>query len=194
MAKYGTYGGAIAITDIKTGKSDLMENPLGQQAISGLAVDNEYAYVGTSLGANGLNPKTGESPSFGMIDLKTGKVVFKHTFDGVGSVGNCAYDIRTKRAAFIAGGKMYAFDTIKRKLVEDLYKDIPPPSCRRLVALGDGKLWYGSGKSLVLLDIKTGKFEIKAKLPEDISDLSATKNASYASCGPDVYRISFSDK
>src|SRR5439155_11442319 len=48
MAKYGTYGGAIAVTDPADGKTELIENPLGQQAIAGLAVDDTQLYVGTS--------------------------------------------------------------------------------------------------------------------------------------------------
>ena len=59
MAKYGTYGGAVAVTDPQTGKTELIENPLGEQSVEGLAVDERFAYVGTSLTANGLPDKEG---------------------------------------------------------------------------------------------------------------------------------------
>ena len=44
MAKYGSYGGAISITDPKDGKTELIENPLGEQAIAGLAVNDSQIY------------------------------------------------------------------------------------------------------------------------------------------------------
>jgi len=37
QARYGAYGGAVAITDPTTGKTELIENPLGEQPIMGLA-------------------------------------------------------------------------------------------------------------------------------------------------------------
>ena len=49
MAAYGTYGGAVAITDPASGNTDLLENPLGKQAISGVATDGQLLFVGTSL-------------------------------------------------------------------------------------------------------------------------------------------------
>ena len=54
MAQYGKYGGAIAITDRATGETKLWENPLGEQAISALAVAGDCIYAGTTLAGNGL--------------------------------------------------------------------------------------------------------------------------------------------
>src|SRR5213076_338199 len=42
MASYGKYGGAIAVTDPKSGATKLIENPLGEQAITALAVDDHF--------------------------------------------------------------------------------------------------------------------------------------------------------
>jgi hypothetical protein len=95
MAQYGKYGGAVAITDPDTGKTELIENPLGEQAVEGLAVDGQFAYVGTSLTANGLPAKKGESPRFGVIDLTSKKVVFQREFEGAQSVRRVVYDTKT---------------------------------------------------------------------------------------------------
>ena len=54
MAKDGVYGGAVAVTDPSSGATDLLENPFGRQTVSGLALDDAFLYVGTSLEANGL--------------------------------------------------------------------------------------------------------------------------------------------
>ena len=63
LAKYGTYGGAVSITDPKTGETELIENPLGEQAILRRALPTaDFIYVGSCLAGNGLPAKTGEGP------------------------------------------------------------------------------------------------------------------------------------
>lgn len=81
MAKYGTYGGAISITDRQTGETDLIENPLGSQAIRSLAVAAGRAYMGTNLEANGLPAQAGKA-KFGVVDLATRKVLLEKELEG----------------------------------------------------------------------------------------------------------------
>jgi streptogramin lyase len=189
MAGYGTYGGAIAFTDPKTGKTDLLENPLGAQAIYGLAVDETFAYVGTSLSANGLPDKKGESPRFGMIDLMSRKVVFQQEFAGVSSVRACVYDRKTKRVGCVVGGAVRLFDPAARAFEEPV-SDAPRLTSNGLVAPGNGTLYYGSEKELIALDIARRSVQRLAELPASITNVAVgPKGAIYAACGITLYRI-----
>jgi len=187
MAKYGVYGGAVVITDLATGQTQLIENPLGEQAVEGLAVDERFIYVGTSLGANGLPNKTGESARFGVIDKATKKVVFQREFEGASGVRTFWLDTRTKRLAFSVDGKLYLFDTATRE-----FTPVPnaPKVGSRVIGLGDGRAYYSSGKTIVQLDMKAGATEDVVELPAGVSNVAVGRDGTlYASCGADIYRI-----
>lgn len=188
MAKYGVYGGAVAITDPTTGETELIENPLGEQAIEGVAADEKFIYVGTSLGANGLPNKKGEWARFGVIDRTTKQVVFQREFEDASGVRTFWLDTRTKRLAFSVDGRLRLFDTVSRQFT-DTPEDTPRVGSR-IVGLGDGKAYYGSGKTVVQLEMDTGKVEAVAELPASVSNVAVEKDgALYAACGADIYRI-----
>src|SRR5205823_6596050 len=109
-AKYGVYGGAVAITDPASGKTQTIENPLGEQAVSGVAI-GEFLYVGTSLDGNGLPHKSGEFARFGVLDKTTHKVLFKHEFPGASNVSHLLFDQTAKRLAMAVDGQLKLFTT-----------------------------------------------------------------------------------
>jgi hypothetical protein len=189
MAKYGTYGGAIAITDPSTDKTELIENPLGEQAISGLAYDGQFLYIGSSLEGNGLPKKTGESPSFGIIDLSTRKVVFSQKFPDAAGVNHVRYDGKTRKVTMQVAERLHVFDTQSRQFLTDLPADLPTATGHGLACTGDGMLIFGHEKSVIQFDLATNKFQILADAPAKIEALCASKTAIYFSCGPDVYRL-----
>jgi hypothetical protein len=190
MAKYGTYGGAVAITDPATGKTELIENPLGAQAVAGLAVDADHLYVGTSLGANGLPDKSGEAPRFGVIDAVTRKVTFSQEFAGVSQVRALALDTKTRRVALAVGNKLARFDTKTRAFVADAPADLPKIGSSTLCAPGDGRIYYGSGKEVVMVEMQTGKCMRLAELPANVGGVAVrTDGTIFAFCGSDLYRV-----
>lgn len=190
MAKYGTYGGLVAITDLKTGTTERIENPLGAQAVSGVAVDADSLYIGTDLGANGLPQKTGESPRFGMLDLKTRKIAFSQEFPGVGQVHGLVLDGKTRRVAFIAGGKLSIFDIQKKALVTDLPSDLPKVGTSALCTSGNGRVYYGSDKSVVEVELQSGKFQRIAELPAKVNTIAVRKDGTlFVTCGADLYQV-----
>ena len=151
-AKYGTYGGAIAITDPKTGQTDLIENPLGEQAITGLAVRGTMAYIGTSLGANGLPNKPNESPRFGVVDLTTRKVVFQKEFEGASQVQVLGFDAKTGLVPLAVDRRIQLFDSAALAF--------PPHAPIKASATGysclmdgDGTIIHPSKKKIVQLDL-----------------------------------------
>lgn len=190
MAKYGTYGGLVAITNPISGATDYIENPLGEQAVYGVATDGKFVYVGTSLGANGLPNKKGESPKFGMIDLETRNVVFERTFQGVGTVRVLGYDTKSKRVALTAGSAVRLFDTDTRMLVESLPADIPAVGAHSVSAPGNGRLYYGSGSDVIALDFSSGTWTRLAQAPAQVTNVAVGPDgAVYISCGADLYAL-----
>jgi hypothetical protein len=188
MAKYGTYGGAIAITDPASGETTLIENPLGEQAISGLAVDAKHAYVGTTLSANGLPSKPNASACFGMVELASRKIVFKHTFEGVSNVGRIGYDARTKLVVMAAGPTLRTFDPRRKELIPICEKW---PTVSSTMALpGNGKVYTADVKALVCIDLSSQEAEQLAELPARVRSVTIDPDgAVYVACGEDVYRV-----
>src|SRR5207245_9938114 len=80
QARYGAYGGAVAITDPASGKTEVIADPLGSEGVSGLAVAGDAALIGTTTSANGLPNKPGASAQLGVYDLKARKLPHSHEF------------------------------------------------------------------------------------------------------------------
>jgi hypothetical protein len=185
MAQYGKYGGAIAVTDPETGKTELIENPLAEQAISGVAVDDRFIYCGTSMGANGLPNKKGELARFGIIDRSTRKVLKSEELQGATNASAFVLDAKTKMLAMTVNGKLRLFDTAKQEFVK---QDEIPVSVQTLSA-ADGALYWASGKTLRTMDLQTHKAEPVAELPDDITAAAIGRGMLGVACGPDVYAV-----
>jgi len=194
MAQYGVYGGAVAITDPVTGETDVIENPLGEQAVAGLAVDDGVAYVGTCLSANGLPKKPNDAPGFGVIDLATKKVAYKQTFDSADAVDRLAYDA-THRAVFMTvDGNVRVYSLEKKEVLPPPTALPPAVTSRSVVCRKDGTLVYGHEKQLIQLGFPNGlaapEAAVLAELPAHIDTMAlGGQGEMYVSCGADVYRI-----
>jgi hypothetical protein len=189
MAKYGTYGGAIAITDRSSGQTNLMENPLVEQAITALDIDADakFLFAGTGLHGNGLPNKPNEKPQFGMIEIANGKVVFQQAING-GEVAAVRYDAKTKRVVVVAERKIKLFAPDTKKLA-DAPAATPAVTQYPLTAHGDGTVWYPSGDAVVRLDLATMEAQ---KFPSGvkIDHLAVDKQGvAYVASGPDLYRV-----
>jgi len=188
--KYAVYGGAVAITNPQTGQTDLIENPLGEQSISGLAVDGKRLYVGTSVAANGLPNKPGESPQFGVVDLETRKVIFRKEFPDVTNVTVVGMDVKTRLVPVLMDGKIILFDSTAMTFTTDQPLKAPASSGYTWVMPGDGYLTYASSKKVVRLDLSTGMSETLATSKDGINHVARTpKGRLFVSCGADVYEM-----
>lgn len=189
LTQYGKYGGAVSITDPKTGDTQLIENPLGEQAIVGAIPGDGFVYVGSSLSGNGLPYKKGEWARFGVVDLSTKTTVFQHEFDGCYGVKVLGYDPESKRVALSVGGKPVLFDTKTRGFVTKL-TDAANIGSRSVAVPGDGSVIYGSGKSVVRLDMRTGRTSTILEAPANVNNVAVgPKGELYISCGVDVYAV-----
>jgi len=189
MAKYGVYGGALAISDPDGGPGEIIRDPLGAVTIGGVAVDAKHVYLGTNLSANGLRNKPDTAPEFGVMDLATRKIVFRQGFPGTGAVYRLAVDPAIGRVAMIAGGKVALFDVATMKMV-DLPEHTPKATAHTASMPGDGFYYYASGKSVVALNMRTGATLKVAEAPANIEHVAASREGDvFAACGVDVYRL-----
>ena len=187
MAKYGSYGGAIAITDTKSGETKLIENPLGEQAINGLAVNGDFIYAATSLHGNGLGTKPNEKPQFGVLERASGHVVYQQPL--AGEAAKMIFDAKTNRAIVLSGGHLLFFDAKERKFVDPPAKDLPAVRDLALDGLGDGRIWFGSGASVLSLDLTSGAMQ-KIAAPAEVDKLSIAKDGTvFVACGPALFRM-----
>ena len=189
MAKYGVYGGAIAITDPTLGKTELIENPLAEQTVSGLATDGRLLYVGTDRTANGLPVKPDDSARFGVVDPVTKQVTNRYTFRNATRVSGIAFDAKTRGVGLAVDGRLHRFDP-SNSTAPLPEKEVPRLGSRTIAAPGLGSLYYGSGKEVVAWDLTTGQVRSLATLPRTVENLAVDKNGVvFAACGPNVYQL-----
>jgi len=189
MAKYGVYGGAIAITDPTSGKTELIENPLGEQTVSALATDGRLLYVGTDRAANGLPVKPNDSAHFGVVDPATKQVTNRDTFNNATRVSSIVFDAKTGTIVLAVDGRLHRFDPANPAAPRP-EEDVRRLSSRTIVAPGSGTLYYGSGREVVAWDLIAGRVRPLATLPKTVENIAVDKNGTvFAACGPDVYQV-----
>lgn len=190
MAKYGVYGGAIAITEPASGKTELIENPLAEQSVTALTTDGRLLYAGTGLGANGLPNKTGDSARFGVVDPATKTVIWNYTFTNATQVNSIVIEAKTGIVLLAVDAQLYRFDPVKRAAPQ-LESGAPRLGTHTLTAPGNGRVYYGSGKTVVAWNPATGQAETLARLPKNLEHLALDQKSGtlFAAGGPDVYQL-----
>jgi len=187
MGKYGSYSGAISITDPESGETELIENPLGEKTVSGLYVDETRIYAGTSLAANGLPAKPDDTPSFGVFDVQTREKLYEHVFEGVKEVR--IFGKSGDIVIVAAPSKIHCFDSAGMGWVSGLPENLPRLNSYNAVLRGP-ILWYGSGNSLVRLDLQTWEFTKLAETPDKLRNVAMTPGGGvFVSSGSTVYRL-----
>lgn len=190
MARYGTYGGAVLIFDPETGKSDFIENPLGDQGIASVAAGDGVLFVGTTCCGNGLPPRYNIPTRFGIIDLATRKTVFQSEPGGCAAIRALGWDPKSNRVVVALGKSLRLFDVKNRNFLPDACREAPELTCRS-VGFAGGRLYYASGKSVVSLDVATGEAVRIVEAPADVSHVTVAPDGSiYFACGVDVYKVS----
>lgn len=191
LAKYGTYGGTLAITDLNGYKTEIVKDPLGPHGISGCAaIDGGRVLLGSTTGGNGLAAQKGQDAAFGVYDQGMGKTVFTHPFPGAGTVSNIVWDPKSKLAALIAAGQVWLFDTQKMAFVGD-----GPAISEKIngaLVIRDGHLLYGSGSSLLSRDLSTvsGATATLATLPGRVDKIAVSPSGGlFVACGPAIYEV-----
>lgn len=198
LAEYGKFGGALAATDPKTGKTEIIQDPLGPHGLSAVALaeGGRLALLGTTIAGNGLGEQKGASAAFGVWDLTAGKRLFSRTFDGAHSVPGIAADPKTGRAVVHIvtgdGGRLWLFDVERRAFAGNGPALPDPVNGGSLCAdAARGRALYGSGNALRSYDFASGRAADLAMLPDPVSRIAVSPDGKiYASGGVNVFAVS----
>lgn len=190
MTRYGAYGGAVARTDPASGATELMENPLGEQAVSAFCLGGDQLYVGTTLTGNGLPQKAGEAPRFGAFASFGAAPEFQQEFPGAASVSRLYFDLGTNRVVMAVGGVLHTYVPGSTAVAPLAIEGLPAVNSAALAGRGDGLVWYGNGTRLVRLDLAQGVWTAAADCGCQIENVvMAGENRFWVSCGAEVLEI-----
>jgi hypothetical protein len=185
----GSYGGAVSMTNPTTGDTELLENPLGQQQITGVASDDSVLYVGTGLGGSGLPAQPGQSPKLGIIDPLKKTVLWQLELKGAARVRPLGYDSKTRLVPTAVDTQIRLFKPATRAFVNSS-KTLPPLGSWVVGVPGDGGLYYGSGKRIVRLDLASGVVETLAEAPAAVNNVTVGPDGTvYAGAGVNLYVV-----
>lgn len=191
--KYGAYGGALSITDPKTEKTEILENPLGALALSGVDVDDRYIYMGTTLAANGLPLQTGVDVCLGVMDGTNRQIVKKIPFPKASSVFSFTLDQKAERLVFRVDKQLRILNTRTLTLLPVQEEWIS--ESRTMATPGDGYVYFSQGKNLLRGSLDGGPIQRLATVKDGIEDIVVgDKGLVYVSGGTSVYRITLEDK
>lgn len=191
-ASPGAYGGAVAVTDPGTGKTSLRANPAGVQGITGLALNEEYLFAGTTVEGDGMPPRPDASPQFAVLGLDTVQPYWSRGFEGGKTVNRLLYNAVAGCVTMAVDNVLHIFD-VKAKEIKGPLESAPPEITSTGVAhRNDAFVYYGHENGIIRVDLKTGAWEQVIELPGKAGALTAGANDSlYAACGPGVYRVGF---
>lgn len=193
MARYNIYGGALAITNLlDNGKTEILENPLGQQAISGVAVDEDFIYLGTSLRGNGLPIKRGESAQIGVFDITTKSVIFQLSFDRAIEVTSIICNPELNLVAMLVMGRLHIFNPNNQEFVKNPILDSFSVTSRSIAftSKSDSLIYYGVENSLFTISPETLKTKKILEMSTPISHIRLDKNENvYIVCRAEIFKL-----
>ncbi|MFM7322159.1 MAG: hypothetical protein ACKO5K_11635 [Armatimonadota bacterium] len=186
MAKYGAYGGALAITDIDSGKSIVHRDPLGPFAIQGVCAAGDAVFITTTTSANGLPARTDTWSRIGLVQPEDGRVLWSAEVPGERSAAHPVHDPVTRTVHFVAEGRIRRVDLGEPRLhpVGDA------PKCTGAgLALSRGRIVFAEDRVLKALDPANGTVATIAELPGKVAKLAAGPDRLYAMVGVELYEI-----
>ncbi len=187
-------GGAVAVTDRDTGRTRLAKNPLGSQGVSGLALDEQYIYIGTTV--NGDNPSAdgGSAPQFGLLGKDTLQPYWNHAFAGATTVDRLCLHPAMNRVVMAVDQSLRVF-RIDETALQPIPDPPPPPATSAaIVQRGDAYVYYGHEDALVRMHLDSGQWETMTTLPDTVSAVAAVEHGEiYLACGVSVFRVKLPD-
>lgn len=182
----GAEGGALAITDPRSGQTRLVENPLGVQGITGIATDGKLLYVGTGFGSSGLPSEPGRTANLGIIDPESGTVIWQAAVPAAWRVRPLGFDEKSGVVPLAVNNDILLFDTKTRTLRDPKV----PPIGSYGVAITGGKLYYGAERQVIVLDLLSQDFDTFLAAPSAINNVvRGPDGAMYVGVWTDLYAV-----
>ena len=186
MARYGIYGGALAITDIATGKSVVHKDPLGPFALQGVCAAGDLVFATTTTSANGLPARTDAWSRIGLLSPDDGRVVWSAEVPGERSAAHPVHDPETRTIHFVAEGRIRRVDLNAMKL---LPTGDAPRSTGGGLALWRGRIVFATDRMIRALDPSSGLVEDVVEMPGAVAKLAAGAKDLYAMVGVELFEI-----
>jgi len=186
QAKYGSFGGAVAVTDLATEKSQVFRDPLGPWNIQGICAAGDLIFFTTGNSANGLPSRTDVWSQWGLMDPNSGRIVDRGEIVGERAATWPVYDPATDAVFLIAEGRIRRLD-VKRRIL-DAPSDSPKASGAGLV-LHQGKVLHNDGNQLLAYDPATRKSEAIAELPAKPTRIAASTYGIFAMVGVELFKV-----
>ncbi|MDF2648935.1 MAG: beta chain-like quinoprotein amine dehydrogenase [Paenibacillus sp.] len=186
-AKYGVYGGGITRLDTKTLELSSWSNPLAEQQVSSLAADESYVYFVSSLGGNGLQAQD-EPCHFGVLatdgSLVHGEELPAGTKPGkVCAAGGRIWLVLDESLRIFSADKMSFTDTI------EIGK-----KAHGLCAANERELLLFTDDQLLVMDVSTGEYEVRASIPGIVDKAVITPDRTlYFGIGIQLYSLKLSE-
>lgn len=183
MAAYGRYGGGLSRVRVDSLEVEVWTDPLGPQALLGLAADQQYLYFITGGGANGLPSQPG--PFAFAVWSPAGKVVWNRQF----------HQGQTPHSVTAAGGRVFVgvdrhIEVFDPQRLEFRGRVEVEESCQLLMEVG-GQVLAFCGKKVDRLDPQTGRITPLGDTPERVGSAVATPAGAYCAIGTELHRLSF---
>jgi hypothetical protein len=182
MATYGQYGGGLSRVDVHTLEVEIWADPLGPQALMGLAADQQYLYFITGGEANGLPPKAGP---FSFAVWASGKgLVWQRAFPPGAAL---------RSVVAVAGQVLVGVDSrievfAPRQLAFVRQVELTEP-CQLLVPDPQGQALAFCGEQVMRLDPMSGVCTSLGRAPGRVSAAVATPAGVYCAIGTELHRL-----
>ncbi len=187
-------GGAIAVTDLKTERTRLIENPLGKQAVAGMALGDNYLFVGTTRAGEDAPEAPDTAPQFGVMGLDTMQPYWNHAFDGATTVNRLSYNVHLNYVVMAVDNTLHVFDINAMRMRPPFHEAPPTITSTAMAQRNDPYVYYGHESALVRVHLDTGAWEKVLDMPTEIGPItSILEGEIYLACGVHVYKIRFPD-
>lgn len=190
QAEYGRYGGALVRLDATTDEITVWEDPLGDEPIIALAVDDRYAYLGTDQSANGLPAREGDG-QFGVFDVQAEEIVFRARMTGMRAVRGIGVLVEPRFALFPQSDRIHVFDAEALSFRDDIDVRVPdsPGWGEDVLLAPEGYLLFARGVWLVAVHPEL-RVETIGPLDHPVGHMAfGADDRLYFSSGTTIYRI-----
>lgn len=191
-AARGAYGGAIAITYPDTGDTRVLENPVGRQGITGLALDEQFLFIGTTVKGEEMPAKKDESPQFAVLGLDTVQPYWNHVFKDAVTVDRLCLNRQANRVALAVDDHLRVFDVNGMKIQDAFEEGLPEITSADMAIRQDPYVYFGHDSAIIRVHLVSGLWEEVIVLPQPVAGLAANAAGDlFAACGVDVYHVRF---
>lgn len=171
-----------------SGTTHALRNPVGDAAISALAVDEPFVYIGTETDGNGLPHRRDRPAQLAVLDVRTRRVVHTEEFAGAIAVRRASLDVGLARLAALVDKAPIVFDARARRLLSPP-APLPEATAFAMAAPGDGRAYYVHDAEIIAIDLRDGTWSRVLSASGPVLQLAVDNRGTIAfSVGTELFR------